>query len=64
MKCDHCDKEISPEDSYKCRICYLTYCPKCALDHFGLKESKGRVFSKNIFRSMLWIVKKKFFQKD
>ena len=63
MKCNECKKEIPSEQNYKCRICYLNYCSKCALDHFGLKEGKGRVYPKNILYSMWWIIKKRFFQK-
>ena len=63
MKCSSCEKELSPEHNYKCRICHLNFCSECSLDHFGLKEA-GRVIPKNIFKSIFWIIKKRFFQKD
>jgi hypothetical protein len=31
------------------------------LKHFGLVEKKGRVYHKNLIKSVWWIIKKKFF---
>lgn len=64
MKCSSCEKEIPAEHNYKCRICDLDFCSECSLDHFGLKEKGSRVLPKNIFKSILWIINKKFFRKD
>ena len=62
MKCQECNEEIDYKDSYRCRICHLRYCDKCALKHFGLYEDKkGKVKYKNIFKTILWLFRKKIF---
>tara|TARA_Y100000385_G_C12904521_1_gene555684 strand:- start:223 stop:390 length:168 start_codon:yes stop_codon:yes gene_type:complete len=48
------------EDAYRCRICKEWYCKDCSLKHFGLYEGKnGEVKYKNIFITMLWLIRKR-----
>jgi len=62
IKCAGCKKELSTTDCYKCRICKESYCPDCSLKHFGLYEKEdGEVKYKNIFVTMLWLLKKRIF---
>ena len=57
--CLNCGESFKLSDLYRCRICHLRYCDKCALKHFGLYEDKkGKVKYKNIFVTMLWLVRK------
>lgn len=59
MKCE-CQKEITHENSYRCRICDTYFCGDCSLKHFGLYEDKnGKVKYKNIFITMLWLIRKR-----
>ncbi len=55
-----CGKEIECKDAYRCRICKEYFCEECSLDHYGLVEDdKGNVKYKNIFRTMLWLIRKR-----
>jgi len=58
-KCAECSKEIKPEETYRCRICKLNYCEDCSLNHFGLYEENGEVRYKNIFKTILWLLRKR-----
>ena len=59
IRCSNCNKEFLLTDCYKCRICEETYCSDCSLDHFGLYEKDGEVKYKNIFKTMLWLIRKR-----
>ena len=59
VECE-CGKQITYEDSYRCRICKEYLCEECSLDHFGLVEKDGKVRYRNIFRTIFWFIKKKF----
>jgi hypothetical protein len=54
-----CEKEMTFEESYQCRICYVRYCEECSLDHFGLCIVDDKVKYKNIFKTMLWLIRKR-----
>ena len=58
-----CGKAITCENSYRCRICKDYFCEECSLEHFGLVEVDGEVRYKNIFKTMLWLVRKRLFNK-
>jgi hypothetical protein len=63
IECE-CGKQIECEDSYRCRICDIHYCKHCSMDHFGLYEDhSGHVKYKNIFKTMIWLVRKRIFGK-
>tara|TARA_R110000824_G_C15038968_1_gene660194 strand:+ start:15 stop:209 length:195 start_codon:yes stop_codon:yes gene_type:complete len=58
-KCE-CGKEVTPEEAYRCRICDEWFCEDCSLKHFGLYvDKKGDVKYKNIFITMLWLIRKR-----
>lgn len=61
--CCQCKKEMTFEESYLCRICNERYCDKCSLDHFGLYQDGDEVKYKNIFITMLWLIRKRIFGK-
>jgi len=59
-KCSTCNKVLEQVNTYKCRICDLNYCEDCSLEHFGLyKNGVGEVKYKNIFKTMLWLLRKR-----
>jgi len=61
VKCQ-CGNRFDYKDGYRCRICYGWFCKKCSLDHFSLYEDKnGQVKYKNIFVTMLWLIRKRIF---
>ena len=63
VECE-CGKELRPDNTYKCRICDICYCEDCSLDHYGLYEDKnGKVKYRNIFVTMLWLLRKRVFGK-
>ena len=62
IKCE-CGKEISYKDSYRCRICKEYFCEDCSLKHYGLYEKDGEVKYKNIFKTGLWLIRKRIFGK-
>ena len=58
-KCE-CGKEVIREEAYRCRICNEWFCDDCSLEHFGLYvDEKGTVKYKNIFITMLWLIRKR-----
>ena len=59
-KCE-CGKRMTFEESYRCRICDDRFCEDCSLQHFGLYEHKREVKYKNIFITMLWLIRKRIF---
>jgi hypothetical protein len=59
-KCE-CEKEMTFEESYRCRICDIRYCAECSLQHFGLCVDGDEVKYKNIFRTMFWLIRKRIF---
>ena len=64
MKCEECKKEITIEESYRCRVCHEYFCSKCSLDHYGLKEVGDRVVPRSVIKSFFWNLHKKFWRKD
>lgn len=56
-----CGKEIAYKDAYRCRICKAYFCDKCSLNHYGLYEEGDEVKYKNIFSTMLWLIRKRIF---
>mgnify|MGYP003980269789 CR=1 FL=1 len=58
-----CGKELTYDNIYRCRICEESFCDQCSLDHFDLLEKNGEVIYKNIFKSMLWLIRKRLFNK-
>jgi len=58
-----CGKELTHNNTYRCRICKDCFCDQCSLDHFGLVEKDGEVKYKNIFRTMFWLIRKRLFNK-
>jgi hypothetical protein len=58
-KCE-CGKKVTHEKAYRCRICDEWFCDDCSLKHFGLYvDKKGQVKYKNIFITMLWLIRKR-----
>ena len=55
-----CGKELTHNNTYRCRICKDSFCEQCSLDHFGLVEKDGKVKYKNILKTALWLVRKRF----
>lgn len=58
-----CGKEIRYKNAYRCRICGEYFCDECSLEHYGLYEKNGEVRYKNIFKTMLWLIRKRIFGK-
>jgi len=58
-----CGKDVTYKEAYRCRICKEYFCEDCSLDHYGLYESGEEVKYKNIFRTMLWLIRKRIFGK-
>tara|TARA_R110002020_G_scaffold3005_4_gene13887 strand:+ start:4304 stop:4522 length:219 start_codon:yes stop_codon:yes gene_type:complete len=59
VKCEECGVSMRAVTAYRCRICKDYYCDECSLLHFGLKEADGKVTYKNIFTTILWVIKKR-----